>query len=81
MHINYRNRPLLKTLGQFKNFVFVIISTRENTCLIFLLFILPSFVFLLILLLKIVDFEKIKTVHFALKMGILLTFQNLREVN
>ena len=31
---NYGNRPLLKTLGQFENFGFVIMSSRENTRLI-----------------------------------------------
>ena len=26
----YRNRPILKTLGQFENLGFVIMSTRDN---------------------------------------------------
>ena len=30
----YRNRPILKTLGQFQNLGFVIMSTRENIRLI-----------------------------------------------
>ena len=30
----YRNRPILKTLGQFENLGFVIMSTRENIRLI-----------------------------------------------
>ena len=30
----YRNRPILKTLGQFENLGFVIMSTRENIHLI-----------------------------------------------
>ena len=30
MHIYCRTTPILKTLGQFENLVFVIISTREN---------------------------------------------------
>ena len=30
----YRNRPILKTLGQFENSGFVIMSTRENIRLI-----------------------------------------------
>ena len=34
MHIYYRNSPILKTLGQFENLGFVIMSTRENIRLI-----------------------------------------------
>ena len=30
----YRNRPILKTLGQYENLGFVIVSTRENIRLI-----------------------------------------------
>ena len=31
---SYRNRPILKTLGQFENLGIVIMSTRENIRLI-----------------------------------------------
>ena len=37
--------------------------------------------FLLILLLKIVDFKNKTSVQVALKLSILLAFQNLKEVN
>ena len=44
----------------------------------FLLFIWTLFTFLLITLLKIVDFKN-KSVQFAMQMGILLPFQNTQE--
>ena len=34
MHILHRNSPILKTLGQFENLSFVIMSIRENIRLI-----------------------------------------------
>ena len=56
----YQNRPILKTLGQFENLGFVIMSTRENIGLIARCPLINIFLFLGMLNLDIFPSKKLR---------------------